>query len=135
VYDLGVILQAVLHVKTLRDNVRELWGRDPWFAQELARYSGRRFLAETAVDSTPVSASELGVVWLDFGKAGRMGLLPVSDGTDIVLQIYASVSQGIWERLFHSTERHLRLFSAAAKHRLESAVESPGRHHPWRRAA
>jgi hypothetical protein len=83
------------------------------------------------VDRTPKSSLAVGARWYEFGDWGRLGLIPVSDGTDLVLEIREGGVDTLRERLWRRHRKRMVEFLEALDARLkESGPKGSGHSFP-----
>lgn len=75
------------------------------------------------VDCTPPSAERSGAFWCALGARAAFGMIPVSDGTELVLEVHPDTLITLRERIFPSVRRSLRRTLEAFARRLEAIGE------------
>lgn len=98
-----------------------------WIDVELRRALCERLGAIGAerciVDCTPPSAERSGVFWCALGARADFGMIPVSDGTDLVLAVQQDTLTLLRERILPTARRSLRHTLEAFARRLEAIGE------------
>lgn len=75
------------------------------------------------LDCTPPSAERSGVFWCSLGGRAAFGMIPVSDGTELVLEVHPDRLTELRERIRPTGRRSLREALDAFAKRLESIGE------------
>lgn len=98
-----------------------------WIDVELRRALCERLGAagveRCIIDCTPPSAERSGVFWCALGTRAAFGMIPVSDGTDLVLEVQPDRLTELRERILPTRRRSLRQTLEGFARRLESIGE------------